>query len=104
MELEATTKADMFGVALEEVVKGRRGSTGGDINHKRRRKDQKYGFGGRKKFAKSTDAKSSGDIFGFSDKKNKAQFTSIKVKPAMRLGKCKRAGSSGGRRRQIDNG
>jgi len=94
----------MSDVALEEVAKGRRGTTRGDINHKCQKKDQKYGFGGRKKFAKSTDAKSTGDLFGFSDKKNKAQFTSIKVKPAMRLGKCKRAGSSGGRRRQIDNG
>jgi len=41
VELEATTEADMLGVALEEVAKGRRGTTGGDINHKRQKKDQK---------------------------------------------------------------
>ena len=103
VEVEATTEADMFDVALEEVVKGRRGTTGDGINHKRQKKDQKYGFGGKKKFAKSTDAKSSGDLSGFSHKKNRAQFTGIKKrKPAMRLGKSKRAaggGGGGGRKR-----
>jgi len=52
----------------------------------------------------STDTKSSGDLSGFSYK-NKAQFTGTrKMKPTIRLGKSKRAGSSGGRRKQIDNG
>ena len=102
MEAEATTEAEMFDVALEEAVKGHRGTAGGGINHKRQKKDQKYGFGGRKRFAKSTDAKSSGDLSGFSHKKNKAQFAGIKKrKPAMRPGKSKRAsgGGGGGRRR-----
>ena len=71
VEAEAATEADMFDVALEEVVKGRRGTAGGDINHKRQKKDRKYGFGGKKKFAKGTDSKSSGDLPGFLHK-NKA--------------------------------
>ncbi|KAG0639342.1 eukaryotic rRNA processing protein EBP2-domain-containing protein [Tuber brumale] len=97
-ETEATTEANMFSVALEEAIKGHRGSTRDGINHKRKKKDQKYGFGGKKRFAKSTDAKSSGDLSGFSNKKNKAQFAGVKKrKPAMRLGKSKRA--SGGVRR-----
>ena len=104
VELETTAEADMFDVALEEVVKGRRGTTGGGINHKRQEKDQKYGFGDRKKFAMSTDAKSSSDLSGFSYK-NKAQFTGTKnMKPTIRLGKSKRAGGGGRRRRQIDHG
>jgi len=31
MEVEATTEADMFDVALEKVAKGHRGTTGGGI-------------------------------------------------------------------------
>lgn len=100
-ETEATTEADMFDVALEEAVKDRRGNTRGSVNHKRQKKDQKYGFGGRKRFAKSTDAKSSGDLSSFSNKKNKAQFAGIKKrKPAMRPGKSKRVGGGGGGRRR----
>jgi len=99
-ETETATETDMFDVALEEAVKGRRGDSRDGISHKRQKKDQKYGFGGKKKFAKSTDAKSSGDLSGFSSKKNRAQFTGVKKrKPAMRPGKSKRAGGGGGRMR-----
>jgi len=85
----------MFDVALEEVVKSLHSTTGGCINHKHLKKDQQYSFGGRKKFEKSTDAKSSGDLSGFSYK-NKAQFTSIKkMKAAMRLDKSKNSGGVG---------
>jgi rRNA-processing protein EBP2 len=98
VETEATTEADMFNVALEEVINGHRGSTRDGINNKRKKKDQKYGFGGKKRFVKSTDAKSSGDLSGFSNKKNKAQFAGVKKrKPAMRLGKSKRTSGSGRR-------
>ena len=84
-EVEATTEADMFDVALEEVVKGLRGTTGGGINYKCLKEDQQYSFGGRKKFARSADAKSSGDLSSFSDK-NTAQFTGIKkMKPTRPL-------------------
>ncbi|PWW72499.1 eukaryotic rRNA processing [Tuber magnatum] len=99
-ETEATTEADMFDVALEGAAKDGRGDTRDGINSKRRKKDQKYGFGGKKRFAKSTDAKSSGDLSGFSSKKNRAQFAGIKKrKSTMRPGKSKRASGGGGRRR-----
>lgn len=39
---------------------------------KRQKKDAKYGFGGKKRNAKSGDALSSGDVSGFSVKKNRA--------------------------------
>jgi rRNA-processing protein EBP2 len=39
---------------------------------KRQRKDAKYGFGGKKRFSKSGDAISSGDLSGFNAKKMKS--------------------------------
>jgi len=84
----------MSDVALGGVFKGRCGPTGGGINHKCQKKDQRYGFGGRKKFAESTDAKSSDNLSGFSCEKDEARFTGIgKVGSAMRPGKSKRSGS-----------
>lgn len=40
-------------------------------NPKRQKKDAKYGFGGKKRYAKSGDAISSGDLSGFSAKRMK---------------------------------
>lgn len=57
---------------------------------KRQKKDQKYGFGGKKRFSKSGDAASSGDMSGFSTRKNKSSFPGVKKK---RPGKSKRAGA-----------
>ena len=55
---------------------------------KRQKKDAKFGFGGKKRFAKSGDAMSTGDLRGFSAKKMKG----IKKGP-QRLGKSRRAKS-----------
>ncbi|KAK5060054.1 hypothetical protein LTR84_009938 [Exophiala bonariae] len=55
---------------------------------KRQKRDQKFGFGGKKRFSKSGDAVSSGDMRGFSASKMKG-----KSKP-MRLGKSRRAGGA----------
>jgi rRNA-processing protein EBP2 len=81
---EATNEADMFDVALEEETskpsrKDREGP------NKRAKKDEKFGFGGKKRFKKSGDAMSSGDLRGFSSKKMKGG-----AKP--RPGKARRAG------------
>jgi rRNA-processing protein EBP2 len=54
--------------------------------NKRQKKDAKYGYGGKKRFAKSGDAMSSGDLRGFSAKKMKA---GAKQRP----GKSRRAGA-----------
>lgn len=56
---------------------------------KRQKKDQKYGFGGKKKHSKSGDAISTGDMSGFSAKRMK---TGTKGKPmkTARLGKARR--------------
>jgi rRNA-processing protein EBP2 len=55
--------------------------------HKRDKKDAKYGFGGKKRHAKSNDAGSTADIKGFSSKKMKGKSAASK-----RPGKARRAG------------
>lgn len=63
----------------------RDGDDDGKPNFKRQKKDSKYGFGGKKRHAKSNDAISSADGRGFSAKK-------MKVGGAhKRLGKDRRA-------------
>nr|KMM71876.1 rRNA processing protein Ebp2 [Coccidioides posadasii RMSCC 3488] len=85
-----TEDEDLFDVALEDAGKSERkkqNPTGGP-NPKRQKKNEKYGFGGKKRFAKSGDAMSSGDLKGFSVSKMKGK------KPggaAKRPGKSRRA-------------
>ena len=55
------------------------------MRSKRQKKDDKHGFGGKKRFSKSTDAASTGDLRGFSAKKMKGK------KGPQRLGKSRRA-------------
>lgn len=78
MALENETKVD------RSARKGNGGAAGRTPN-KRQKKDAKFGFGGKKRFSKSGDAASSGDIRDFSSKKMKGQKTS-----AQRLGKSRR--------------
>ena len=86
-----TKESDLFDVALEDASvtakkdKADRKAAGaaGGPNRKRQKKDEKFGFGGKKRFGKSNDAKSSGDMKGFSTKKMKGK--------APRPGKSKRA-------------
>jgi rRNA-processing protein EBP2 len=85
-------------VALEDADKadksargGRRDSKGGREG-KRQKKDAKFGFGGKKRFAKSGDAISSGDMRDFSAKKMKGRVPGGGSKgPSKRLGKSRRA-------------
>lgn len=51
---------------------GRGQSAGGGVNQKRQKKNEKYGFGGKKRHAKSGDAASSGDLSGFDPKRMKS--------------------------------
>ncbi|KAK4195951.1 putative rRNA-processing protein EBP2 [Triangularia verruculosa] len=107
---------DMFDVAVDNELGsnkagGKRGRSAGDHgapNAKRQKKNEKYGFGGKKRFAKSGDAVSSGDMTGFSAKRmkhgggagdGKKTFSSMSAKAKgskPRLGKDKR--KAGGRR------
>ncbi|KAJ5719417.1 rRNA-processing protein EBP2 [Penicillium malachiteum] len=78
---------DLFDVAIEDAGQSdsrKRGRGESGPNHKRQKRDQKFGFGGKKRFSKSGDAASSGDMRDFSAKKMKAGG-------AKRPGKSKRA-------------
>ena len=86
------TEADMFDVALDDETNASGGAFGArkkDSGAKRAKKDAKFGFGGKKRFAKSNDAGSSGDMKGFSVKKMKAGGK--KFGSGARPGKSKRA-------------
>ncbi|GME65645.1 rrna processing protein [Neofusicoccum parvum] len=78
-DLEKEKEDDLFDVALEDTAEterkeklARKQGRGGAPNPKRAKKDAKYGFGGKKRFAKSNDANSSADMKSFSVKKMKA--------------------------------
>ena len=82
---------DLFDVTLEDAsrhdkVRQESKTAIGAPNAKRQRKDAKFGFGGKKRFAKSGDAMSTADIRGFSSKRMKEQS-----KGPRRLGKGRRA-------------
>ena len=85
----------MFDVALEDAADTDRkdkaarrakgpGGKDGKPNFKRQKRDEKYGHGGKKRFSKSNDAKSSADTSSFSVKK-------MKGKKPQRPGKSRRA-------------
>ncbi len=83
---ETTNEADMFDVAVDEEIGTAKPSRKDRVGpNKRSKKDEKFGFGGKKRFKKSGDAMSSGDLTGFSSKKMKGY---VKQRP----GKSRRAG------------
>ncbi len=72
-------------------------------NAKRQKKNEKYGFGGKKRYAKSGDAVSSGDMSSFSARRMKSGFSNgsagarAKVPKTARLGKSRRKAGAGKR-------
>jgi rRNA-processing protein EBP2 len=91
----ATEEADLFDVALDDTVskpdsrRDQRREKGGA--NKRQKKNEKFGFGGKKRFSKSGDAISSGDLTGFSARKMKGKTGGGGA--AKRPGKSRRAGA-----------
>ncbi|PVH90010.1 Ebp2-domain-containing protein [Cadophora sp. DSE1049] len=83
-DIEATNEAEMFDVGVEEEL-GKTSRKDRQGPNKRAKKDEKYGHGGKKRFKKSGDAQSTGDLRGFSSKKMKGV---VKQRP----GKARRAG------------
>jgi rRNA-processing protein EBP2 len=86
---------DLFDVAVEDAVsenprKRARGADSGP-NMKRQKKNEKYGFGGKKRFSKSGDAISSGDLRSYPGRKMKAGGGG----GAKRPGRSKRAAARG---------
>ncbi|KAG8158874.1 hypothetical protein KVR01_011317 [Diaporthe batatas] len=108
-----TNEADLFDVAVDNELNkpGKRGRDGRDDggdhrrapNHKRARKDAKFGFGGKKRHSKSGTAESSGDVSGFSARGMKgkagagAGAPKKKIAKTARLGKSKRKAVAGKR-------
>jgi|ERR1712000_21987 len=94
---DATNEADLFDVGVDKELgkpsRGDRSGAGrgnvgaGAVNHKRQKKNEKYGFGGKKRHAKSGDAMSSADLSGFNAKGMKAKS---KVTKPSRPGKDRR--------------
>jgi rRNA-processing protein EBP2 len=73
-EIGNTHEEDLFDIALDNDTKpGDRRRGEGKPDTKRAKKDQKYGFGGKKRHAKSNDAKSSADGRDFSVKRMKGK-------------------------------
>ncbi|KAK6333407.1 rRNA-processing protein and EBNA1-binding protein ebp2 [Orbilia javanica] len=93
-DLGDENEGDPFDIAIEkaEKVNGREGrDRRGGPNAKRQKKNEKFGYGGKKKFSKSGDAVSSGDLGGFNSKgMKKNSFGSGKKAKAPRPGKSKR--------------
>jgi len=110
-ELGTNEADDLFDVAVEKELKGSsaggkrgRDGSGGVPNPKRQKKNEKYGFGGKKRHAKSGDAASSGDMTGFSVKKMKGRVGSRgpgggsgRPSKAPRPGKSRRKAAEGRR-------
>ena len=90
----AENEKDLFDIALDEEVttpKQSRTANGKPAaNTKRQKKDEKYGFGGRKRFKKSNDSKSANDMRDFSVKRMKGKGGAAK-----RPGKDRRAKMKG---------
>ncbi|KAF2663583.1 Ebp2-domain-containing protein [Microthyrium microscopicum] len=88
---ERENENDMFDVQLD--TESKKPSRSGDkdqgkTNHKRQKKNEKYGFGGKKRHAKSGDAQSTSDMRDFSAKGMKSKpFTGGRKRP----GKARRA-------------
>jgi len=76
--LGANEVDDLFDVAVDNELKSggnnKKRSAGdhGPPSAKRQKKDSKYGFGGKKRFSKSGDAMSSGDLTSFNAKRMKS--------------------------------
>ncbi|KAH8772799.1 eukaryotic rRNA processing protein EBP2 [Diaporthe sp. PMI_573] len=97
-----TNEADLFDVGVDNELNkpGKRGRSeqgGRDTNHKRAKKDAKFGFGGKKRYSKSGTAESSGDVSGFSAKGMKGKGGPKKIAKTARLGKSKRKTMAGKR-------
>lgn len=85
-DLKSTNEEELFDIELDNAEKSSDRRKGGDGKPgvKRQKKNEKFGFGGKKRHAKSNDAISSADGRGFSVKK-------MKGGAAKRPGKGRRA-------------
>lgn len=92
-----TNEADLFDVGVDKELSKPSASSSrapgagrGGLNTKRQKKNEKFGFGGKKRHSKSGDAISSGDISGFNPKQGGGAGRISKG----RIGKTQRPGKS----------
>ncbi|TDZ28289.1 rRNA-processing protein EBP2 [Colletotrichum spinosum] len=93
-----TQEGDLFDVAVDDEIKGHRSNSAGHgagsgVNAKRAKKNEKYGFGGKKRYSKSGDAISSGDLSAFNPKRMKGTVAG-RVNKSQRPGKDRRKAMS----------
>lgn len=96
----ADYEADVFDVAVDDEIKkhSQRSHGGRDLanrpsrplSSKRQKKDEKYGFGGKKRHTKSGDAISAGNLSAFNPRKMKAGGSRAKTSKPSRPGKARR--------------
>jgi len=102
-----TREEDLFDVAVDKEMMGQHkggkkardgagGRRDGAPKAKRQRRNEKFGFGGKKRHAKSGDAASSGDVSGFSVNKMKGR-TKGRAGKAPRPGKARRKAAAAAR-------
>ncbi|EEY13919.1 Ebp2p [Verticillium alfalfae VaMs.102] len=90
-----TNEGDLFDVAVDNEIKGYGNSKTGagrgrnEPNAKRQKKNDKYGFGGKKRHSKSGDAVSSGDVSGFNNRRGPG-VSKGRVTKSQRPGKNRR--------------
>ncbi|KAH6642077.1 eukaryotic rRNA processing protein EBP2-domain-containing protein [Boeremia exigua] len=86
-DITKTNEEDLFDIGLEadDSKPDRREARAG--GNKRHKKDEKFGFGGKKRHAKSNTAESTNDARGYSSRKMKGKPTGAKARP----GKARRA-------------
>ncbi|CRK23782.1 hypothetical protein BN1723_013119, partial [Verticillium longisporum] len=90
-----TNEGDLFDVAVDNEIKGYGNSKTGagrgrnEPNAKRQKKNDKYGFGGKKRHSKSGDAISSGDVSGFNNRRGSG-VSKGRVTKSQRPGKNRR--------------
>lgn len=86
-DITKTNEEDLFDIGLEadDSKPDRRENRAG--GNKRQKKNEKFGFGGKKRHAKSNTAESTNDGRGFSSKKMKGKTGAAKARP----GKARRA-------------
>ncbi|KAJ3028575.1 UNVERIFIED_CONTAM: rRNA-processing protein and EBNA1-binding protein ebp2 [Siphonaria sp. JEL0065] len=106
--VDGETDGDEFGIAVDKEYGGTgRSETkkAQQVNHKRKGKDAKFGFGGKKRHSKSNTAESSADISDFNGKRMKRE-AQLGAKKGSGVGK--KAGGGGQRpgkaRRQQQHG
>ncbi|PYH44581.1 EBP2 family rRNA-processing protein [Aspergillus saccharolyticus JOP 1030-1] len=95
---EADNANEMFDIAIDDAQPNSRKrafGSDGTTNAKRQKKNEKYGFGGKKRHSKSGDALSSGDMRDFSVRKMKGGSRGGGGGGAKRPGKSRRAAAKG---------